>query len=57
MGLETPVSGRLVIRAGAALVNLAQNPSSHSSLLPLQKAIVLRYLSTTVILNSRKGFT
>ena len=50
MGLETPVPGGLVIRAGAALVNLAQNPSSHCSLLPLQKAIALLYLNTTVIL-------
>jgi hypothetical protein len=29
MGLETPVSGGLGIRAGTALVTLAQNPSSH----------------------------
>ena len=53
MGLETPVSGGLVIRAGAALVNLAQNPSSHCSLLPLQKAIALLYLNTTVILSPK----
>ena len=51
MGLETPVFGGLVIRAGAALVNLAQNPSSHCSLLPLQKAIALLHLNTTVILS------
>jgi hypothetical protein len=50
MGLETPVSGGLVIRAGTALVTLAQNPSSLCSLLPLQKAIALLHLNTTVIL-------
>jgi len=50
MGLETPVPGGLVFRAGAARVHLAQNSSSHCSLLPLQKAIGFLYLNTTVIL-------
>jgi hypothetical protein len=46
----------LVIRSGAALVNLAQNPSSDGSLLPLQKAIVLLLQSnTTVILSDRQN--
>jgi len=51
MGLETPVPGGLVLRAGAARVYLAQNSSSHCSILPLQKAIGFLYLNTTVILS------
>jgi hypothetical protein len=39
MDLETIISSGLVIRAGAALVNLAQNSSGHGPLFPLQKAI------------------
>ena len=51
MGLETTVSGGLAIRSGAALVNLAKNTSSHRSLFPLQQAIALLHLNTTVILS------
>jgi hypothetical protein len=51
MGMETTVFRGVVIRAGAALVNLAKNASSHRSLLPLQKAISFLYLNTTVILS------
>jgi hypothetical protein len=50
MGLEATFSGGLVIRSGATLVNLAQNTSSHSSLLPLQKAIVLLLQSNTTVI-------
>jgi len=53
MGLETFVSSHLVIRSGAALVNLAQNPSSDGSLLPLQKAIVLLLQLNTIVILRR----
>jgi len=57
MGLETPVPCGLVIGAGAALVNLAKNTSSHCSLLPLQKTVEFFLLvNTTVILRASVGY-
>jgi hypothetical protein len=53
VGWETAFSSGLLIRAGVALVNLAQNASSHRSLLPLPQTVEpFPYINTTVILNS-----
>jgi hypothetical protein len=54
--LETVVFRDLVITAGAALVHLATNASSHRSLLPLPEAIAsFLYITTTVIQSTRLG--
>ena len=52
VGLETVFPNGLLIKAGVALVNLAQNSSSHGSLLPLLEAAEPSlHINTTVILS------